>query len=205
MGVRKKLSLMQTLKTICVFCGSNHGLKPAYRSAAAELGTLLAAKTITLVYGGGCVGLMGTLADAALGASGKVIGVIPRSLVAKEVSHGGLTKLHVVDSMHERKALTASLSDAFIALPGGFGTADELCEILTWGQLGIHNKPIGLLNVDGFFDSLLGWLDHALREGFVHPEHRRLLLDDSNPGRLISRMSTYQAPQVEKWLDRAKS
>jgi len=204
MGVRKR-SPMRTLKTICVFCGSNQGVKPAYRSAAAELGTLLAVEGITLVYGGGCVGLMGTLADAALGASGKVVGVIPRALVAKEISHAGLSKLHVVDSMHERKALMASLSDAFIALPGGFGTADELCEILTWGQLGIHSKPVGLLNVDGFFDSLLGWLGHAMQEGFVHPEHRGLLLDDTNPSRLISRMSAYQAPQIEKWLDRAKS
>ena len=129
---------MRTFNTICVFCGSSYGLKPSYRSAAAELGELLAAGGLTLVYGGGCVGLMGTVADAALGAGGEVIGVIPQALVAKEVSHSGLTKLHVVDSMHERKALMASLSDAFIALPGGFGTAEELCEILTWGQLGIH-------------------------------------------------------------------
>lgn len=196
---------MQTLNTICVFCGSNYGLKPSYRSAATELGELLAAGGLTLVYGGGCVGLMGTLADAALSAAGEVIGVIPHALVAKEVSHPGLTKLHVVDSMHERKALMASLSDAFIALPGGFGTAEELCEILTWGQLGIHQKPIGLLNVDGFFDALLEWLDHATREGFVGREHRQLLLADTNPSRLLARMSAYEVPPVEKWLDRAKT
>jgi len=196
---------MQTLNTICVFCGSNYGLKPSYRSAATELGELLAAGGLTLVYGGGCVGLMGTLADAALSAAGEVIGVIPHALVAKEVSHAGLTKLHVVDSMHERKALMASLSDAFIALPGGFGTAEELCEILTWGQLGIHQKPIGLLNVDGFFDALLEWLDHATREGFVGREYRQLLLADTNPSRLLARMSAYEVPPVEKWLDRAKT
>ena len=196
---------VRALNTICVFCGSNFGVKPSYRSAAADLGELLAAKGLTLVYGGGCVGLMGTLADAALGASGQVIGVIPGALVAKEVSHYGLSKLHIVDSMHERKALMASLSDAFIALPGGCGTADELFEILTWAQLGIHQKPVGLLNVDGFFDPLLEWLDHAAREGFVHPEHRRLLLDDANPNQLLARLSAYHAPAVEKWLDGAKS
>jgi uncharacterized protein (TIGR00730 family) len=148
---------------------------------------------------------MGTVADAALGAGGDVIGVIPQALVTKELSHGGLTKLHVVNSMHERKALMASLSDAFVALPGGFGTAAELCEILTWGQLGIHAKPVGLLNVDGFFDSLLEWLDHATQEGFIRMEHRQLLLTDTNPSRLLARMSAYDVPPVEKWLDRAKS
>ena len=197
--------MARTLNTICVFCGSSHGLRPSYRAAAAELGELLAAGGLTLVYGGGCVGLMGTLADSALAASGEVIGVIPQALVAKEVSHAGLRKLHVVDSMHERKALMASLSDAFIALPGGFGTAEELCEILTWGQLGIHEKPVGLLNVDGFFDSLLEWLDHATREGFIRPEHRQLLLADTIPSRLLARLAAYDVPPVEKWLDRAKS
>lgn len=196
---------MGALNTICVFCGSSHGLRPGYRAAAAELGELLAAGGLNLVYGGGSTGLMGTLADAALTAGGEVIGVIPHALVAKEISHSGLSRLHVVNSMHERKALMASLSDAFIALPGGFGTAEELCEILTWGQLGIHQKPVGLLNVEGFFDSLLEWLDHATREGFVRPEHRRLLMTDTNPSRLLARMSAYEIPAVEKWLDRAKS
>jgi len=196
---------MGTLNTICVFCGSSGGLKPGYRAAATELGELLAAGGLTLIYGGGSTGLMGTVADATLGAGGEVIGVIPHALVAKEVSHSGLTKLHVVDSMHERKALMASLSDAFIALPGGFGTAEELCEILTWGQLGIHQKPVGLLNVEGFFDALLEWLDHSSREGFIRPEHRQLLLADTNPSRLLARMSAYEIPTVEKWLDRAKS
>ena len=196
---------MGTLNTICVFCGSSGGLKPGYRAAATELGELLAAGGLTLIYGGGSTGLMGTVADATLGAGGEVIGVIPHALVAKEVSHSGLTKLHVVDSMHERKAMMASLSDAFIALPGGFGTAEELCEILTWGQLGIHQKPVGLLNVEGFFDALLEWLDHSSREGFIRPEHRQLLLADTNPSRLIARMSAYEIPTVEKWLDRAKS
>jgi len=196
---------MGTLNTICVFCGSSGGLKPGYRAAATELGELLAAGGLTLIYGGGSTGLMGTVADAALGAGGEVIGVIPHALVAKEVSHSGLSKLHVVDSMHERKAMMASLSDAFIALPGGFGTAEELCEILTWGQLGIHQKPVGLLNVEGFFDALLEWLDHSSREGFIRPEHRQLLLADTNPSRLLARMSAYEIPTVEKWLDRAKS
>jgi uncharacterized protein (TIGR00730 family) len=196
---------MGTLNTICVFCGSSTGVKPSYRAAAAELGELLAVGGLTLVYGGGSTGLMGTLADAALGAGGEVVGVIPHALVAKEVSHSGLTKLHVVDSMHERKAMMASLSDAFIALPGGFGTAEELCEILTWGQLGIHQKPVGLLNVDGFFDALLEWLDHSAREGFIRPEHRQLLLADTNSSRLLARVSAYEVPPVEKWLDRAKS
>jgi uncharacterized protein (TIGR00730 family) len=205
MVVRRMPSLVRALNTICVFCGSSHGLKPSYRAAAAELGELLAAGGLTLVYGGGCVGLMGTVADAALSTGGEVIGVIPQALVAKELSHAGLTKLHVVNSMHERKALMASLSDAFIALPGGFGTAEELCEILTWGQLGIHSKPVGLLNVDGFFDSLLEWLDHATQEGFIRMEHRQLLLTDTNPSRLLARMSAYEVPPVEKWLDRAKS
>jgi uncharacterized protein (TIGR00730 family) len=204
MGVRL-FGRMGTLNSICVFCGSSNGLKSSYRAAAAELGELLAAGGLTLVYGGGGTGLMGTLADAALTAGGEVIGVIPHALVAKEVSHSGLSRLHVVDSMHERKALMASLSDAFIALPGGFGTAEELCEILTWGQLGIHQKPVGLLNVEGFFDSLLQWLDHAAFEGFIRPEHRQLLLADTNSSRLLARMSAYEVPPVEKWLDRAKS
>lgn len=205
MGVRKPFVRMGTLNTICVFCGSSYGLKPVYRAAAAELGELLAVGGLTLVYGGGSTGLMGTLADEALAAGGEVIGVIPHALVAKEVSHSGLSKLHVVDSMHERKAMMASLSDAFIALPGGFGTAEELSEILTWGQLGIHQKPVGLLNVDGFFDSLLEWLDHSTREGFIRPEHRQLLLADTNPSRLLARVSAYEVPPVEKWLDQAKS
>jgi len=195
---------MRTWKAICVFCGSSLGIRPSYRLAASELGQLLAAAGLTLVYGGGNVGLMGIVADSALAAGGEVIGVIPQALVAKEVSHSGLTKLHIVNSMHERKALMVSLSDGFVALPGGFGTADELCEILTWAQLGIHQKPVGLLNVDAFFDPLLEWMNHATREGFIRPEHRHLLLDDTNPGRLLSKLSNDQAPRVEKWIDRAK-
>jgi uncharacterized protein (TIGR00730 family) len=157
---------------ICVFCGSTSGRRPVYATAARDLGTLLARRGIGLVYGGGKVGLMGALADAALAAGGEVIGVIPRFLLDKEVGHRGVTDLRVVDTMHERKALMASLADAFVALPGGLGTWEEFCEILTWGQLGLHQKPCLLVNVDGFYDSLVAQLDHAAAEGLLRPEDR---------------------------------
>jgi uncharacterized protein (TIGR00730 family) len=160
---------------LCVFCGSSKGTNPVYADAARRLGEQMAARGLGLVYGGGHIGLMGILADAVLAGGGEAIGVIPRALVERELAHGGLTALHVVDTMHQRKALMADLADGFAALPGGFGTGDELFEILTWAQLGLHGKPIGLLNTAGFFDPLLAWLDRGVAEGFLRSEHRTLL------------------------------
>jgi uncharacterized protein (TIGR00730 family) len=190
------------MKRICVFCGSSRGTDPVYAGAAASVGALLARLGIGVVYGGGRVGLMGTLADAALAAGGEVIGVIPESIVALEVAHGGLADLRVVGSMHERKALMADLSDGFIALPGGYGTLDEFCEVLTWAQLGLHGKPCGLLNIAGFYDHFLQHLDHCVDQGLLRPEHRALVLEDTAPERLLDRMAAYQAPPVPKWLNR---
>jgi uncharacterized protein (TIGR00730 family) len=191
------------VKRICVFAGSSSGANEEYRMAAVELGGALAARGIELVYGGGCVGLMGVLADAALAGGGRVIGVIPHTLMAREVGHRGLTDLHVVDSMHERKAMMAELSDGFIALPGGFGTLEEMFEILTWAQLGLHTHPCGVLNVEGYFDSLLAFLDHSVSEAFVREAHRSMLLVDDSPHRLLDRFAAYRAPTVEKWLQRS--
>ncbi len=190
---------------ICVFCGSNLGINPVYREAAIALGGLLAARGIELVYGGGNIGLMGVLADAVLESGGRVIGVIPESLMAREVGHAGLTELRIVKSMHERKALMADLSDGFIAMPGGFGTFEELCEIVTWAQLGIHAKPCGLLNVEGYYDPLLKLFDHAVREGFLREENRRLVLEDRDPQRLLEQMGQFRSPVVDKWIGRAES
>jgi uncharacterized protein (TIGR00730 family) len=176
------------LPRICVFCGSGDGARPVYREIAIEVGRTLAQRGIGLVYGGAHVGLMGALADAALAADGEVIGVIPRSMVDRELAHTALTKLHVVDSMHERKALMAELSGAFLALPGGFGTLEEFCEVLTWSQLGFHRKPCGLLNVAGYYDALLAQFDHAAAERFVRPANRALVVSDADPARLIDRL-----------------
>lgn len=173
------------IKSVCVFCGSRVGDNPAYALAASHLGTLLASKNIQLVYGAGNIGLMGVVADACLAANGKVVGVIPTKLVEKEVAHKGLTELIVVESMHERKALMATKSDAFVALPGGFGTCDELFEILTWAQLGIHHKPIGILNTDGFFNPLLAWIDQMIDQGFVKQRFKELLLVAEKPDELM--------------------
>lgn len=172
----------------CVFCGSNSGANPKFARAAAEVAQCLARAGIGIVYGGGKVGLMGVLADAALSEGGRVVGVIPRMLVDREIAHQGLTELRIVGSMHERKALMADLSDGFIAMPGGFGTLDELCEILTWTQLGLQHKPIGMLNVDGFFDPLLAAFDHAVAEQFVKPKHRDMIVTDGDVPSLIARM-----------------
>ncbi len=191
------------MKRICVFAGSSPGANEEYRLAAVELGGALAARGIELVYGGGCVGLMGVLADAALARGGRVIGVIPHTLMVREVGHRGLTDLHVVDSMHDRKAMMAELSDGFIALPGGFGTLEETFEILTWAQLGLHAHPCGVLNVEGYFDSLLAFLDHSVSEAFVREAHRSMLLVDDSPHRLLDRFAAYRAPTVEKWLQRS--
>lgn len=163
---------------------------------------MLAQRKLSLVYGGGRVGLMGSIADAVLKEGGEVIGVIPESLVRREVAHTGLNDLRVVQSMHERKALMAELADAFIALPGGFGTLDEFCEILTWAQLGLHGKPCGLLNVEGYFDPLLALFDRAVEDRFLHPKHRSMVITADDPEMLLEKMSSYHAPEVEKWLAR---
>jgi len=189
-----------TFQRICVFCGSNSGNNPAYRAAAIELGRLLAGHDIEIVYGAGNVGLMGILADAALAAGGKVIGVIPESLMAKEVGHLGLTELRIVKSMHERKALMSDLSDAFIAMPGGFGTFEEFCEVVTWSQLGIQSKPCGLLNVEGYYNPLLELFDQAVREGFLRAENRKLVLQDRDPTKLLEKMAEFAPIPADKWV-----
>ena len=188
------------MKRVCVFCGSSAGARPVYAEAARAMGRLLAERGIGLVYGGGNVGLMGEVADAVLAGGGEVVGVIPRSLVEREVGHGGLSELRVVGTMHERKAMMADLADGFVALPGGFGTLDELCEILTWSQLGIHAKPCGILNVDGYFDALLALFDHAVAEAFVRPAHRALVLQATDPAALLAEMAAFRAPEMEKWI-----
>ena len=185
---------------ICVFCGSSTGLTAAFSDAARALGAELARRRIGIVYGGGNVGLMGVLADAALEGGGEVIGVIPHGLVARELAHTRLTTLHVVGSMHERKALMASLSDAFIALPGGFGTLEEYCEAVTWTQLGVHAKPCGLLNVAGFYDSLLAFFAHALAEQFLRPTHSDIVVAEDDPGRLLDRLAAWNPPSVTRWI-----
>ena len=190
------------MRRVCVFCGSARGARPEYQEAAQAVGTLLAERGLGLVYGGGNVGLMGAVADAALAAGGEVTGVIPESLVGWEVAHTRLTELRVVGSMHERKALMADLSDAFLALPGGFGTFEEFCEVLTWSQLGIHAKPCGLLNVAGYYGPLLGLFDHAVREGFLRPQHRALVLEGADPACLLDALASFQAPPLHKWIDR---
>ena len=190
------------LRRICVFCGSSFGSRPAYREAAETIGRLLCQRGIELVYGGGNVGLMGAMADACLDGGGRVIGVIPRALVDKEVAHLGLTELCVVQSMHERKSLMADLSDAFLALPGGYGTWDELCEALTWTQLGIQRKACALLNVSGYYDAFLEFADRAVSEGFLKDVNRDLLLSDDDPARLLDRLAGYAVPIVDKWIGR---
>lgn len=189
------------IKSVCVFCGSSQGAKPAYKQAASAMGEALAKAEIGLVYGGGNVGLMGIIADATLAAGGEVIGVIPEALVAKEIAHKGLTKLHVVSSMHQRKSLMAELSDAFVALPGGYGTFEEFCEVLTWAQLGLHQKPCGLLNVDGYYDYLIALFAHAVAEKFIRPEHYSLVLNDQEPTRLLEQLHQYQPLLIDKWID----
>jgi len=190
----------QSMKRICVFCGSNQGTRADYAGAAEKLGSHLAERGIELVYGGGCVGLMGVLADAALGNGGHVIGVIPQSLVIKEVVHEKLPDLRVVKNMHERKALMAELSDGFIALPGGFGTCEEFCEGLAWSQLGYHQKPFGLLDVAGFYRPLLQFFDHAVAEGFIRPKHRELVMVEEDAEKLLHRMETFQPTNEVKWV-----
>lgn len=190
---------------ICVFTGSSEGRRSSYRAGAVELGATLVARGFDLVYGGARVGLMGAVADAVLAAGGQVIGVIPEALVAREVAHTGLTDLRVVASMHERKALMAELSDGFIAMPGGWGTFEELFEVLTWAQLGLHRNPVGLLNVEGYFDPLLAFLRHAVTEQFVRTEFDHLLRVADSPIELLDRFEAYEPPPLRKWIDRASS
>jgi uncharacterized protein (TIGR00730 family) len=191
---------MGAMRRVCVFCGSSPGARPEYRAAAAELGRLLAERGTGLVYGGARVGLMGAVADAVLAGGGEAIGVIPHALVSKEVAHGGLTELHVVSTMHQRKALMADLADGFVALPGGFGTFEEFCEVLTWSQLGFHPKPCGLLNVAGYYVPLLALFDHGVDEGFIRPQHRALVIEETDPAALLARMEAFVPPSVGKWI-----
>ena len=190
------------MRRICVFCGSSPGRSPAYAQAAVELGQTLIARGLGLVYGGASVGLMGKLADTVLQAGGEVIGVIPDTLIRYEVAHRGLPDLRVVRSMAERKTLMAELSDGFISLPGGTGTLDEMTEMLTWSQLGEHDKPSGLLNVDGFYANLIAFLDHAVEERFLRPEHRAMLIVETSANALLDRFESYAAPKLEKWIGR---
>jgi uncharacterized protein (TIGR00730 family) len=196
-------SSAKSFQRLCVFCGSNRGVNPVYTAAAEQVGQELARRNISLVYGGGNVGLMGVLADAVLRAGGQVIGVIPETLMAKEVGHRGLSDLRIVKTMHERKALMADLADGFVALPGGVGTFEEFFEVVTWAQIGLHSKPCGLLNVEGFYDPLLRLLDHSIEEGFIRASHRSLVVVQSEFTVLLDEMAHYSAPIDPKWIDRA--
>ncbi|MEI7500670.1 MAG: TIGR00730 family Rossman fold protein [Bacteroidota bacterium] len=192
------------IKTLCVFCGSSMGKRTLYAETAEKLAEYLICNKITLVYGGANVGLMRVLADTMLAAGGKVIGVMPKSLVEREVAHTNLTEMHIVEGMQERKSMMADLSDAFMALPGAYGTLDELFEVLTWNQLGIIKKPIGLLNLDGFFTPLLNMLDHSVEEKFLRPEHRNLLCTSDDFKELFQKLEDYQPVTAEKWIERLK-
>ena len=187
---------------ICVFCGSNTGSDPIYVEAARDLGRLFAREGVSLVYGGGSVGLMGELADSVLTAGGEVIGVIPHALWAREVGHRGLTDIRIVDTMHDRKAMMADLADAFIALPGGLGTLEEIFEIWTWAQLGLHTKPVGFLDVNGFYAPLMKFLDRAVRERFLREEHRAIAVIERDAATLLKKFDEWQPPRVDKWITR---
>ena len=189
------------MKTVCVFCGSSTGGNSKYIKAARELGRYLAEKELTLVYGAGNVGLMGQIAQSTLTNGGKVIGVIPEFLVQKEVVYREITDLRIVDSMHERKALMAELSDGFVAMPGGFGTLEETVEVLTWGQLGLHKKPVGLLNIEGYYDRLNEFFAHMVKEEFLRDAHREMILINDKPADLISAMQKFSPPKVKKWIN----
>jgi len=185
---------------ICVYLGSSAGANPVYREAAEQFGTLLAKRGIGLVYGGGTVGLMGVVADAACAAGGEVIGVIPEALRAREHDHTGITELHVVQTMHQRKALMAKLADGFVTLPGGIGTFEEMFEAWCWSQLGYHEKPVGLLDVNGFYSGLRQFIDSVVDEGFLQPRHRAMLIVERDPETMIDRIANYRPPEVEHWL-----
>ncbi|MEM8702409.1 MAG: TIGR00730 family Rossman fold protein [Pseudomonadota bacterium] len=190
------------MKSICVFCGSSFGTRTAYTETALETGRVIAEHGYRLVYGGAKVGLMGTVADGALKAGGEVVGVLPRALEEKELAHEGLNELHLVSSMHERKALMADLSDAFIALPGGAGTLEEIFEVWTWGQLGYHQKPCGFLNVEGYYDQLIAFLDHQTEEAFTKQAMRQMIQIADTPKALVDLFKSYEAPDTPKWIDR---
>jgi uncharacterized protein (TIGR00730 family) len=191
---------------LCVFCGASPGARPAYAAATEELARLLVERGIGLVYGGGAVGLMGKLADAVLAEGGEAIGVIPEALVAKEIGHDGLSELRVVGSMHERKALMADLADGFVALPGGLGTVEELFEVYTWAQLGLHQKPCALLDVDGYYEGIARFLAHAVEERFVREEHRAMLIVEREPRVLLERLRHFEPAAVQpKWIDRGET
>ena len=197
--------MRRVIRRVCVFCGSNSGSDPAYTEAARILGRLLSRDGIALVYGGGSVGLMGEVADAVLQSGGEVIGVIPHALWAREVGHRGLTDLRIVETMHERKALMADLADAFIALPGGLGTLEEIFEIWTWAQLGLHPKPLGFLDINGFFAPLMQFLDRAVRERFLKEAHRAIAIVDTDAETLLRKFDAWQPPRVEKWITREET
>jgi uncharacterized protein (TIGR00730 family) len=199
------MAAMPGLSTVCVFCGSNGGADPAYLDAARAVGHELAQRGLRLVYGGGRVGMMGAVADAAREAGGQVVGVIPEQIVALEIGHPGLDDLRVVGSMHERKALMAELSDAFVALPGGIGTLEELFEVYTWAQLGLHRKPLGLLDVAGYYEPLAGFLDHAVRERFLREDTREILAVDDSLAALLERFARWEPPARPRWIDREAS
>jgi hypothetical protein len=189
------------MKSLCIYCGSSAGTLPAYAEAARELAKEMVADNIALVYGGGNVGLMGVIADEVMRLGGEVTGVIPRALLDKEVGHHGLTRLHIVKDMHERKAMMADLSDGFVAMPGGIGTLEELFEVFTWSQLGFHNKPIGLLNVVGFYDGLISFLGHVVAQGFLRPAQASLLMHDAQARALLDRFQSFRPGVQEKMLD----
>jgi uncharacterized protein (TIGR00730 family) len=193
------------MKRICVFCGSSPGVRPQYLQAARETGLAIVERGLGLVYGGSNVGLMAEIADTVLDAGGEAIGVMPEALMAKELAHPRLTRLHIVKSMHERKTMMSELADAFVALPGGYGTFEEFCEIITWAQLGIHQKPCGLLNVCGYFNGLLALFDHAVQEQFLRPQNRGIVLDAADPATLLNMFESYQPVQVPKWIGREES
>ena len=196
----KTANPLRVIKKLCVFCGSSMGNRPVYREAAARLGNHLATSGIALVYGGGRVGLMGVLADSVLAAGGEAIGVMPRALAEKEIAHATLTRLHIVESMHERKALMAALADAFVLLPGGFGSWEEFCEVLTWLQLGIHRKPCGILNIKGYSDALIPVTAHGVAEGFIAPAHEEMVVVQDAVNQLISELITAPLPAESKWV-----
>jgi len=189
-----------TLQRVCVYCASNDGIRPEYVAAASHMGTAIAERGFALVYGGGGTGLMGAMADAALAAGGEVVGVMPHTLVQREAAHRGLSALHVVDSMHERKAMLAELADAFIALPGGLGTLEEFFETWTWAQLGVHHKPVGLLDVAQYWQSLVTMLEHVQAEGFMRGTPKEWLVMETDPARLLDRLATFEPPHVRRWL-----
>ena len=192
------------MKSLCVYCGSSSGITPNYADAARKLAQALVERKIALVYGGGNVGLMGIIADEAMRLGGHVTGVIPKALVRKEVGHRQISELHVVENMHERKAMMADLAEGFIAMPGGIGTLEELFEVMTWAQLGFHDKPIGVLNVDGYYDALLAFLQHTVQQGFLRPQHVSLLMVESDVAALLHRFETFEAEPHDKFLNRVR-